>query len=126
MAEASLPKTPERSIDDAMGDLSLAPRKPFRGQCLSKFLHDPEDRVRYDFHLSGNRVCSPVSGPSPTSVNGCHQRCNVWLNKFCTELGYHNLSFLANYGVAGPITATAAESDIAADGVHGFGRNPSY
>lgn len=58
MAEASLLRTPERSIDDAMEDLSLAPRKPFRGPCLSKFLHDPEDRVRYDFHLSGGRVCT--------------------------------------------------------------------
>lgn len=34
MAEASSPKTPERRVEDAMGDLTLAPRKMKHGPCL--------------------------------------------------------------------------------------------
>lgn len=55
---------------------------------------------------------SPVAGPSPALVNGCHQRPDLWLNKFCTELGYHSLSFLANYGGVGSIPGSAAEPEV--------------
>ncbi len=38
-------------------------------------------------------VCDDIAsaaGPSTDNI--------TWLNKFCTELGYHNLAFLAKYG----------------------------
>jgi hypothetical protein len=55
MATAA-PKTPERSIDEVMEDLTLAPRKK-HGPSLTRFLHEPAERVEYVFHLSGGRAC---------------------------------------------------------------------
>ncbi len=57
MAEASLPKTPKKTVDDAMVDLTLAPRKMKHGPYLANFLHEPLDNVKREFHLSGNRIC---------------------------------------------------------------------
>ncbi len=57
MAEATLPKTPEKIVELAMTDLTLAPRKMKHGPCLATFLHEPMDNVKCEFHLSGNRIC---------------------------------------------------------------------
>ncbi len=46
MAETSSPKTPEKTVDDVMVDLTLAPRKMKRGPCLANFLHEPLDNVK--------------------------------------------------------------------------------
>ncbi len=40
MAEATSPKTPEKIVDLAMADLTLAPRKMKHGPCLASFLHE--------------------------------------------------------------------------------------
>ncbi len=57
MAEAPSPKTPKKTTEDTMGDLTLTPRKKMKhGPCLSKFLHKPLDNVKCEFHLSGNRI----------------------------------------------------------------------
>ncbi len=53
-----MPKTPKKTVDDAMVDLTLAPRKMKHGPCLANFLHEPLDNVKREYHLSGNRVCS--------------------------------------------------------------------
>ncbi len=58
MAEASSPKTPEKIVELAMADLTLAPRKMKHGPCLASFLHEPLDNVKREFPLSGNRICS--------------------------------------------------------------------
>ncbi|XDV44855.1 hypothetical protein PO909_013073 [Leuciscus waleckii] len=60
MATGATPKTPEKSIDVAMDDLTLAPRKKrgTHGPCLTQFLHEPEDFVKYTFHLSEGRACT--------------------------------------------------------------------
>ncbi len=57
MAEASSPKTPEKTIEGAMDDLALAPRKMKHGSCLTNSLHEPLDNVKREFHLSGKRIC---------------------------------------------------------------------
>ncbi len=57
MAEASSPKTPEKTVEGSMDDLALAPRKMKHGPCLSNFLHEPLDNVKREFHLSGKRIC---------------------------------------------------------------------
>ncbi len=57
MAEAPSPKTPEKTIEGDMDDLTLAPRKMKHGPCLTRFLHEPLDNVKREFHLSGKRIC---------------------------------------------------------------------
>ncbi len=57
MAEASSPKTPEKTVEDTMIDLTLAPMKMKHGPCLANFLHEPLDNVKCEFHLFGNRIC---------------------------------------------------------------------
>ncbi len=57
MAEETSPKTPEKIVELAMADLTLAPRKMKHGPCLATFLHEPMDNVKREFHLSGNRIC---------------------------------------------------------------------
>ncbi len=57
MAEASSPKTPEKTVEGSMADLALAPRKMKHGPCLTNFLHEPLDNVKHEFHLSGKRIC---------------------------------------------------------------------
>ncbi len=57
MAEASSPKTPEKTVEGAMDDLALAPRKMKHGPCLTNFLNEPLDNVKREFHLSGKRIC---------------------------------------------------------------------
>ncbi len=57
MAEATSPKTPEKIVELAMADLTLAPRKTKHGPCLATFLHEPMDNDKREFHLSGNRIC---------------------------------------------------------------------
>ena len=41
-----------------------------------------------------------------TMANGLPQKSIDWINTFCTELGYHNLAFLRNYGVSTPAPVT--------------------
>ncbi len=57
MAEATSPKPPEKIVDLAMADLTLAPRKMKHGPCLASFLHESMDNVKREFRLSGNRIC---------------------------------------------------------------------
>ncbi len=57
MAEASSPKPPEKTVEDAMIDLALVPRKMKHGPCLVNFLHEPLDNVKCEFRLSCNRIC---------------------------------------------------------------------
>ncbi len=38
-------------------------------------------------------VCNDIASAAGRSTDNI-----TWLNKFCTELGYHNLAFLAKYG----------------------------
>ncbi|KAF4098869.1 hypothetical protein G5714_020899 [Onychostoma macrolepis] len=52
MAEASSPKSPEKTVEVAMGDLTLAPRKMKHRPCLANFLHEPLDNVKFEFNLS--------------------------------------------------------------------------
>ncbi len=64
-------------------------------------------------------VCDDVAsaaGPSTDNI--------TWLNKLCTELGYHNLAFLAKYGppqspdsIASEAVSGAAVSNAVSDGV---------
>ncbi|KAG1955351.1 hypothetical protein F2P79_008444 [Pimephales promelas] len=58
-----------------------------------------------------------ITSPNPPSgsvdgygTNGYPHQSNDWLNKFCTELGFHNLAFLTSYGadVCAVAAATAA------------------
>ncbi|KAK2886024.1 hypothetical protein Q8A67_016861 [Cirrhinus molitorella] len=57
MATPQPPKTPERRVENAMADLTLAPRKMKHGPRLTEFLHDPSGDVKYEGHLSDYRVC---------------------------------------------------------------------
>ncbi len=57
MTEPLSPKTLEKTVEGAMGDLTLAPRKMKHGPCLANFLHEPFDNVKREYRLSGNRIC---------------------------------------------------------------------
>lgn len=47
------------------------------------------------------------------STDGCHhQKCNTWLTTLCTELGFNNLAFLANYSPPGPLAGVPDEDSV--------------
>ncbi len=68
MAEASSPKPPEKTDEDAMVDLTLAPRKMKHRPRLANFLHEPLDNVKREFRLSSNRICGYNFGKTNREV----------------------------------------------------------